>query len=115
MDDYTRILTAAFPLVREVRLYRETLMHVMREHPEVPIELPSLTAAVERALQYPAYVELGHSNSYVFVDEGSTNRSGDPLRIPVKIISGASARVKTVYFAAAAGVPRTIVWRRTHG
>lgn len=115
MDDYTLVVTAACPLVSEVRLYRETLAHVMREHPEIPVLLPSFAAALEHAIQNPTHIEQSHSNSYVFDDGHTTNRSGDPLRIPVKIIAGTSARVKTAYFAAGGGSPRNIVWRRKDG
>lgn len=112
MSDYLLIVTSAYPLIREVRLYKETLAHVSQQHPEVPVELPALAMAVERAIQNPTHIEQSYATSYVFVDADTTNQSGDPLRIPVKIIDGASGRVRTAYFATSRVGQNRIVWRR---
>jgi hypothetical protein len=112
MTDYRVIKTGAIPAVTEVRLYDETLDHVREDHPEVPIELPCMASAVERAITQPTHVESSHGGSFVFVDEESTNASGDPLRVPVKPIVGTSARVRTVLFAEADTPDDKIVYRR---
>lgn len=97
--------------VTEVRVYDETLDHVRRRHPEVPAELPSIAHAVAEAIDNPTHIEKSHSNSYVFVSYASTNRSGDPLRVPVKIVEGTSARMKTFYFASLSYDPE-IIWQK---
>lgn len=99
MSDYKTFTTAAAGALVEVRLYDETLDHVRSEHPEVPIELPSMLAAIESAIASPTVVEQSHSNSVVFMDTTTTNQSGDPLRIPVKLVTETSGRIKTVLFA----------------
>jgi hypothetical protein len=105
--------TSVYPGVTEVRLYEETAEHVKKDHPEVPLELPCMTAAVERGIASPALIEASYGNSVVFVDTDTTNASGDALRIPVKIIEGTtSGRIKSIYFASTS-TQRPILWRRT--
>jgi hypothetical protein len=112
-DEFLLIKTAVFPAVTDVRFYEETLQHIIEQHPEVPILLPSVNSAVEHGLILPTHIEASYSNSFVFVDAETTNAVGDPLRIPVKIIEGTSARLKTVYFASADQDNQNIVWRRS--
>jgi hypothetical protein len=107
---FTVIKTTAVSAVSEVRLYEETIDHLVDGHPEVPFGLPSLIEAVGTAVADPAQVERGHAGSYVYVDFSSTNASGDPLRVPVKPVSGTSARVQTAYFATAERPD--VIWRR---
>lgn len=104
------IRTSVLSNVTEVHLYDETIDHVKSNHPEVQIDLPSIATSVENAIVNPTHVEESYNNSYVFVDGLTTNSSGDPLRVPVKLVSGTSARVKTVFFGTAA--PKPIIWRR---
>lgn len=111
-DEFTLIKTAVFSGVTDVRFYDDTIEHIKENHPEVPILLPSIYSGVERCLLQPTHIEGSYGNSYVFVDAQSTNASGDPLRVPVKIVEGTSARVKTVLFASSSGTPN-IVWRRS--
>jgi hypothetical protein len=110
LDSYKLIKTNILPAVQEVRFYPETENHIREHHPEVPIELPSIQQAVELAIQRPTHVEVSYGNSYVFVDSGSTNKSGDPLRVPIKMIdSTVSGRVKSAYFASSEG-DRQVIW-----
>ena len=113
MSDFKIIITSVIPEVTSVRFYDETVLHVKEEHPEVPIELPSIEGAVNTTLTAPTQIERSHSNSYVFVHDGMTNKSGDPLRVPVKMIDGTtSGRIRTVYFASKETPVQSIVWRR---
>jgi hypothetical protein len=86
----------------------KTIDHVRRQHPEIPADLPSLAHAVEQAVRHPSRIEKSYGGSYVFVCDASTNRSGDPLRVPVKIVQGTSARLKTFYFATPSYAPKII-------
>jgi hypothetical protein len=97
---FTTIGTAAIPQITEVRLYEETVDHA-NEHVEVPAGLPSMVAAVGDAVSNPTHVEKSYSDSYVYVSSTSTDADGYPLRVPVKIVSGTSARVKTYFFGKA--------------
>jgi hypothetical protein len=97
-----------------VRLYEETVEHILEEHPEVPVLLPVVQAAVEQAVVRPTHVEKSYGNSYVFVDQDSTNQAGDPLRVPVKVVGQGSGRVRTAYFATTTA-PAIVVWRRDNG
>lgn len=115
MSDYKVIKTNVIPRFTEVRLYDETVEHVREGHPEVPLELPCVQTAVENAISNPTHVENSHANSVVFVDAHTTNRSGDPLRVPVKgIADTTSGRVKSVYFASTSSLVDPI-WRRKDG
>ncbi|MCF6122505.1 MULTISPECIES: hypothetical protein [Mesorhizobium] len=112
MTGYKVISTDAVPGLKEVRLYESTIEHVKTEHPEVPVELPSIEIAVGSAISNPTHVEKSYGNSVVFVDTESTNATGDPLRLPVKLVGdGTSGRVKTFYFAETTG-DRELVYRR---
>ena len=111
MSGYRLFSTSILPILNEVRLYDETIEHVWREHPEIPSEFLGIVDAVGTAVSNPTHVEQSHGNSVIFVDTMTTNRSGDPLRVPVKRVSGKSGRVRTFYFAS----PNTagkIIWRR---
>lgn len=109
---FTIIKTAAFHLVTEVRVYEETIEHIRDGHPEVPIDLPSLMAGLEGTISNPSHIETGNrENTLIYVDEHSTNASGDPFRVPVKVIEGTSGLLKTAYFATPTN-PGLVVWRR---
>lgn len=108
---YKDIATTAIPDVTSVRFYEDTKEHVRTNHPEVPIDLPSIDTGVTNAVTTPTHVERSYGNSYVYVDARSTNSTGDPLRVPVKVVAGTSARVKSVYFASTPG-GADVVWRR---
>jgi hypothetical protein len=108
---FTLIKTAVFAGVTDVRFYDETLGHIREHHPEVPILLPAIYASVSQCIVNPTYIEASYKNSFVFVDAESTDASGGPLRIPVRIVEGTSGRVTSAYFAHVTGSPN-IVWRR---
>jgi hypothetical protein len=99
MSDYKTIPTSVIPALTSVRLYGETVEKVRVDHPEVPVLLPCVMTAIERTIENPTHVEKSYNNSYVFQDADSQNKSGDPLRVAVKIIDGTSGRVKSFYFA----------------
>lgn len=111
INEYSVIIVTVPVGLTQVRLYPETIQHVVEEHPEIPAELPIIAEAVVKALQDPSHVELSYSNSYVFVDRTSTNRAGDALRVPVKVIGNGSARVKTFYFATGSAAAN-VIWRK---
>jgi len=109
---FTLIHTTIIGNVTEVRFYDDTIEKIRLGHPEVPIELPSILDAASRAIVNPSWVEKSHSNTYVYVDAGSTNASGDPLRVPIRLVSGTSGRVASVYFATSTALA-SIVWRKS--
>jgi hypothetical protein len=111
-DDFKVITTNVVSSVEQVRLYDETVAHVEKNHPEVPARLPSIVAAVESTVQNPTHVEKSYGNSYVFVDSETTNKSGDAFRVPVKVVEGTSACVKTFFFGSNEVAPENIIWRR---
>jgi len=99
VSQFKAIPSRVFPAVVEVRIYQDTIEHIRNNHPEIPVELPSFQQAIENAITHPSWIESSRPNTYVFVDKRSSNRSGDPLRVPVKIVSGTSGRVLTAFFA----------------
>jgi len=112
VEDYLLIQTHATESVTEVRLYDETLDHIAEEHPEIPVYLPSIQTAIVSAIQSPTHIEQSqHVGAFVFVDAGSTDAFGNPLRVPLKPIAGTSALVKTSFFGKPNYTP-TIIWRR---
>jgi hypothetical protein len=113
MSNFKTITITVVPrLITEVRVYEETIAHAS-EHAEIPKELPCIIEAVEGALKAPTHIEVSpHPSSYVFVDATTTNRSGDPLRVPVKVVDGTSARMKTFFFGKPNYAP-TVIWERS--
>lgn len=112
MTGYIVIVSGTIPEVTEVRVYDQALDHVKQRHPEVPIELPSLSYALEKAISDPSHVETSRTGHYTYVHAGMTNYSGDPLRVVVKVIQETSARMQTAYFASRTGTSFNIVWTR---
>src|ERR1700751_490928 len=110
--DFRVITTGIIAEITHVRLYDETIVHILEEHPEVPFSLPCLITAISDTITLPTHVEKSYGLSYVFVDAETTNAAGDPLRVPVKLVEGTTGRVRTAYFAAKEGLPE-IIWRRT--
>ena len=98
-SDYFTFIPARQSGLIEVRLYAETILKVVHSHPEIPAGLPSMVEAIKAAVASPTQIEMSYGNSYVFVDHGSANRSGDPLVVAIKRISATSGRVRTFYFA----------------
>lgn len=101
--------------IKTVRIYDSTKEHIKEEHPEVPIELPSLEHAVEKAITDPSHVEKGGEKSYVFVDTNSTNRSGHPFRLPVVVVADVdqAGRVATGFFGTKEGPVEKVYERST--
>jgi len=114
VSGYRTFRSGILDVLKEVRFYDETIAHIEGNHPEVPINLPSLQLAVENAVSQPTHVEESYGNSVVFIDASSTNASGDPLRVPVKIVTEGTGRVKTVLFASSTA-SRKVLWRRSDG
>jgi hypothetical protein len=112
VTDFKLVPTNILSNLQAVRLYNETLDHIQNHHPEVRFDLPNIGSAIENTIVRPTYVEESHGNSYVFVDETTTNWSGDPLRVPIKLIGEGSGRVRTAYFASTTGL-KNVVWRRS--
>jgi hypothetical protein len=116
--DYKVVTTSVIPLVvTQVRLYDDVFKHVKEHHgdedfarsPSFP--LPCIVDAVGTAIMRPTFIEQKHDSSIVFVDTGSTNASGDPLRVAVKIVEGTSGRVRTFFFASSNASPN-IIWSK---
>jgi len=97
--DYIKIKTSAVPAVTEVRLYAETVAKIIQGHQEVPLGLPSMSAAVEKAVVKPTRVKQNRPHTVLYIDDATTNAGGDPLVVPCRIVEGTSARVTSIYFA----------------
>jgi len=101
-DCHVIVETGVIPDITSVRIYDSTLHHVVVHHPEINrnVYLPSFQEAISKAIKNPSYVESNaNTRSYVFVDNDTTDVRGQPLRVPVKVVSETSGRMKTAYFA----------------
>ena len=103
------IKTSIISNIEEVRFYTDTVDHIIEEHPDVPILLPSLMGAISTAITAPTQIFQTRDRSFVFVDENTTNSAGDPFRVPVRIVSGSSGRVCTAHFAQSASM-KNLIW-----
>ena len=112
-DNHRRILTNVIPAITEVLLYEETIEHVIQNHPEF-ILLPSIIQAVERTVVNQTSVFQRSASTFVYSDDNTTNHSGDPLLVPVKVVQGTSGRVRTFYFASTENFAN-VIWRKSNG
>lgn len=112
-DNHRRILTNVIPAITEVLLYEETIEHVMQNHPEFML-LPSIIQAVEKTVVNPTSVFQRSASTFVYSDDETTNHSGDPLLVPVKVVQGTSGRVRTFYFASTENFAN-VIWRKSNG
>ena len=112
---YAVFQTTVIPEVTLVRLYAETVGHATEGHADAVGVMPGIiqAVAIERAIADPSHVEKSYGNSYVYVDATTMNASGEPLRVPVKVIEGTSAMVKTYFFATKSGNVTKVYERAT--
>ncbi len=111
-SDFIELPVSSFSPLSHIRLYRETIEKVLKFHPEVPAELPSILIAVSQCVAEPSFVAKSYGSSYVFGDEQSTNRSGLPLLVAVKVVDQSFGRVRSFYFARPP-MAVNILWRRS--
>ena len=94
---YRQVTSTAIPQISTVRLYRETLVHIYEEHPEVKTVGEE---GVLEAIDAPSQVFASRTdpeNSFVFVSDNVTYE-GNPLHVPVRRVAHSSGRVATAYF-----------------
>jgi hypothetical protein len=113
-DPHVVVETSVIPQVRHVRIYESTIQHVIDYHPEIGrnAALPVIQDAVAAAIRDPASVEESYNRSYVFVEENSTDATGNPLRVAVRVVSETSARMKSFYFAEPE-TEKPVIYRRS--
>jgi hypothetical protein len=112
-DPFIEIRTAVIPQIKLILLCESTTEHIVTEHPEMA--LPMLREAVVAAVSTTTtsvHTSRTSSNSVVFVDAGTTNGSGDPLRVPVKIMGQGTGIVRSAYFASSKS-HGDVIWRRS--
>jgi hypothetical protein len=116
-DPHVVIPTSATPQVTEVRVYDSTFTHIGEQHGAQLgsafthvgerhgvelgsiLRLPAMSQAITSAIESPTHIEPGNPGSLKFVDTASTNIEGEPLKLLVKVVSGTSGRLQTLYFA----------------
>lgn len=111
---YRAFTTNIIPQVTEVRLYPETVEKVAANHTEITTGFSVIEDTIEQVLTSPSHVEKSYNNSYVFVDKKLTNASGDHFRLPVKVVDGTSARIKSFYFATPNSTTN-VIWNESDG
>ncbi len=93
--------TDAVPEMSTVRLYAETVFHIIESHPEFGHELPSMIEQIGTTIVKPHKVIKSRNRSgesFVFsrADSGPT---GTGIFVPVKVVATGSGLVKTAYFS----------------
>lgn len=100
-EAFTVIATSAIPEVREVRFYEETIPHIAEQHPEFKTFVPSLEHAIADTIAAPTIVlksAFPHQGSFKFCSTNHTYMGNATLVVPVKVVEGSSALLKTAYF-----------------
>jgi hypothetical protein len=114
-DDYTLIHVPGLPWLTAVRLYDETWEHIVSQHGEFRLQLPSQREAVEIAIANPTSIHASATDpekSVVFVSHVITY-FGDPVVVPVRHVAGTSGRVVTAYFSGTP-YPGKVLWSAGH-
>lgn len=99
-DKYTIIPVSAWPGLTVVRLYDSTLQHIAEEHAEFGLQLPSLRLGLEMAVANPISIDDSTTDpgGSIVIASNALTYFGDPVHIPVRMVSGTSGRVVTAYF-----------------
>lgn len=101
-DDFRIIPCNCVPGLVHVRVYAETIQHIFDNHPEISrtfVGTPSFDHALTTTISDPSWVEESYANSVVFVNDSATNWSGQPMRVPVKVLADKqSGYMKTAFF-----------------
>lgn len=109
---FKSIQSTIIPNLQEILFYESALAHLVEGHPE--FLLPSLHRAIESAVSITAtsvHVSSTSPSSVIFVDSNTTNRRGQPLRVPVKLLGNSTGSIKTAYFASSKS-PDVEIWRK---
>ncbi len=113
--EYRTVLVDCVPGLTQVRIYEETLQHVIDNHPEISrtfVGTFSFDFAIDAAIADPSRVEKSYANSVVFFHESSTNWEGKPLVVPVKILPEMqSGYMKTAYFGTS-DAPGELIYKK---
>lgn len=84
-----------------VRLYSETVGHILEQHEEFHYEFPSLMEQLEIAIVEPHVVHMSKhrsGTSIVFCREDA-GPAGTRLYVPVKKVQAGAGRIATAYFS----------------
>ena len=111
-DTSFRIIeTTVIPEVTHVRLYQDTIDKVVEEHEfgegltKAPVNM------IEDTVKNPTavYASTGYPTGNYIYSSTSNTFEGNPCNVPVKVVEGTSARVKTAIFTER---PKgTLIWK----
>lgn len=111
-EEFITLETNAAPEVTTVRLYKETVAHIVENHVEFRGELPSVIASISNTVENPTHVYRSnnqHAGSYVF--QSTENAFFDnPMYVPVRLVEGTLGRVTTAVYSDE--VPGTLIWEK---
>ena len=112
-DEFVETPTA-FPGLKVVRVYKETVEKVKKGHPEIFLREDG-EGLILKAVSQPTSVQVKtHStdnDTFVMVSK-DINHKGNPLYIPVKEVEQNSGRVITAYFRRRALTGHTVLWEQ---
>lgn len=114
--EYRTIISTGWKGLTVVRLYQETMRHIAEEHPELRLQLPSQIDGLIKAIGAPSsvYVSTTDPGRSVVLVSHKFSYFGDPVHVPVRIVSGTSGRVLTAYFSRGAYAGR-LLWSAEDG
>jgi hypothetical protein len=100
-DPYSVIPSTAVTTITQVHVYDSAVQHALDGHPEIGAFDIGPRAVIEQAVANPSTIYDSRTDpggSVVFVSTVNTYE-GNPLYVPIRIVSGTSARVTTAYFS----------------
>jgi len=92
-----KVIPSGVPeLYPDVKIYDTTLEKIRAKHPEEYARLQE----IYQTIQAPTRVHKSKTNprSITLLNSNATSAAGDPLRVPVKIVSDTSAIMTSAYF-----------------
>ena len=91
------VITSGVPdLVREVHVYDSTREHIRNRHRREFERWEDVRGTIEAATRI--HKSKTHPTSIVFVNDNATSTGGDPMRVPVKVMSTDIGIMSTAHF-----------------
>ena len=92
------IVSSGVPeLVREVYIYDTTKEKIRQKHPREYENWVSVVGTIESPTR--VHKSKTHDRSIVFINDAATSPGGDPMRVPVKVMSDGTGIMGTAHYS----------------
>ncbi len=104
-----KVKSGAPDIYPDVDIYDSTLTHISEEHADAYAHLESIYESIEN----PPLIYKSRTNkrSVLVVNKQIVNKHGEPLRIPIKVVSSTEAIMSTALFASSNHYDGELLWK----